>query len=659
MSSTTYTYVKSIKNLIALIGQIQQQITTRKLDYYNYDDTITTLSLVFDNSLDSSAKLVLDNIITTFVDKTTLNSNDIANAKYIRLVKSSEQSLPTTVNTSMDILFQSTSYIDRLYYQTSASSKFIFIAKPGIYIFMAKVGAYGSTFVSNTVLQWTIQIDDTRTDTTYLPIQSCATYTYHNSENNMYDGGLVSCLFNVNPITGTNVKLVCKLISGATPLTLSSEMTSFSIISVPGISYYEGNISTSVAQSLTTPTVFNYGTDRIKQYPFTHTLAQSSVTISKQGFVLILAKSTLSKTSGTDATSSILSVMRNGVVIDNNARSYSAVLTSVGKTTTFVQSITRCVAGDVITMQSQLSQGSFATCSSGETGIIIIYLSSEINNSMSLSYFNREISNPTQISATPVDVLLETMEESLKNYVAMTTNDYIVTDFGLYLITANISLSNTSGFSKLGSLYIVVSNDSGRTYYYLSGSLMNKQINPNGKTSFSLNTVYFLPSNTRIKFQVLTNGTVIDNIIVTDSSSYLFLNFFDLSNFPNTSSTFGQYFNLITSTDSLIVTNTNFIEKCRLTTRYLPSGVYRIGTNMNIVSTDKNNMFSVQLVDVSSASNISSVVYTKNVQYTEYFNSVDYMNFSEGGHTLILQVCSLSGIAITCKNVVLEMWKAQ
>ena len=211
--------------------------------------------------------------------------------------------MPTTINTVTEMLFQSTSTINRLYYQIAANSKYIYIQKPGIYFIIAKVGAClatDATAGTNSVIQWGISYDDSRAESLYINVPNSYVYTVHTNVNSMNDSTMLCAMFNVTSIYGTYFRLTAKKILGTTPLMIDNDLTSLTIMSIPGTSYYEGNATTTSTLTKSVYTSIALGNDRIIQYPFVHTLASPNVTVSQPGYVLYVGKTTFNKTAGTD-----------------------------------------------------------------------------------------------------------------------------------------------------------------------------------------------------------------------------------------------------------------------------------------------------------------------------------------------------------------------
>jgi len=632
------------------------------IDSYDFDVSTNTFSITFKQSISSDQKLALDTLINIFVDSTVLSPTDVLQFKNVRAYKSSDQVMPTTINTVTEVLFRSTSTIDRLYYQMSASGKYIFIQKPGIYLIMCKVGAHltaGSTAGTNSVIQWGLSYDDSRTEVVYITVPNTNTYTLHTNVNNMTDSTHVACILNVTSATGTYFRLTAKQTLGNTPLTIDNDQTSITIMSIPGASFYEGNMTT--AQTLTTTFAnVNLQSDRLVQYPFTHTVATPGVTVTQTGTVIVFGKTTVNKTAAADASQSRTILLLNGTqVVDSGT--YSTVLSAANnKSTSHFMAMLAVNAGDIITMQARIEGGSALQLPAAESGITLIYMHPAVLNSMSSVYVTSDAPSSTPLSTSSYDVVYNKTPLSVpSNVITLSGSSAVATSNpGLYLVMLNLTVLNTSGSVRECGIYTTSSTDSGKTFYYMLGSLGVKQLHPNGKTTISNHALLSLPAGSRVKIQVSTNGTTADNITTTDTTQLTVVNF-DAWSPDGLSEVFGDNFNVMTSIDDLIVSTASYYEKCRMTYYQIEAGVYRITTNISITTTATTTI-NVQIIDIHTNSGNTYTVYNKTIVHgagTYYFSSTDYANISDGAHQLVLQLSSPNAVAYTAKNATIDSWR--
>ena len=649
-----------MKNITLLMTTINN-VFGANIDSYDYDVPSSTFTISFKQVLSSDQKIALDTLVNIFVDSTVLSPKDILDYKYIRAYKSNDQVLPTTLNTVTEILFKSASQLDRLYYQLSASGKFIFIQKPGIYLVIAKVGAHlapGGLPGTNSVLQYALSYDDTKMETLYINIANSYTYTIHTNVNNMTDSTMIACVFNVTSATGTYLRLTAKQTLGNTPLVLDNDQTSISIINIPTAGYYEGNLT--VAQTLTTTyTNVNMSSDRIIQYPFTHTAGTPNITVTQAGYVMYLVKSTTNKTTGTDASQSHTILLQNGTAL-TNVGSYSTVLAAASnKSTSHFMGLIPVAAGDVLRIQGKIEGGTYLQFPSGEVGIMLVYLHPSVLKTMSGSFVTSDaVSVPLSTSATDVS-FNNTMMSVPAGYNTLGTGTTVtITTPGLYLIVGNVTVVNTSGTVRECGIYTSSSSDSGKTFYYALGSLGLKQTLSNGKVTISNQTLLNLPSNSRVKIQSATNGTTADAITTTDATQLTVICFNQWD--PDAMTTvFGDNFNIVTSFDDLTVTSATYAERCRLVYYYMSAGVYRFSTHFTLVTTVQTSL-TLQVIDIHTESGNTYTVFNKTVSYpagTVFVSTHDVFNVVEGAHQFIFQLSSPNAVAFTTRNVTVDCWR--
>ena len=660
MSSTVYTYTKTLKNVTLLMSAIQN-ICGKRVENYDYNIATSELSISFLNVLEDDEKLALDTLVNIYVDSTILNTDDVTSFKNIRTYKSADQSISPTLNAVTEILFQSTTHLDRQYYQMAASSKYIFIPKPGTYLLIGKVGACltsGGVAGTNTVLQWAFSYDDTRAEIAYINIINANVYTVHTNVNNMTDSTLVAAVFTVTATNGTNVRLSAKRTLGTTPLVADADLTSLQIMSIPGASFYEGNITANVTLT-TTAANLNYGSNRILQYPFTHTVGQPNVTVSQSGYVMILAKATFNKTAGTDVSIGTIIARLNGTNIQS-LNAYSHALNALNnKTSVHCMGIIPVVAGDIISLQAQTVTGTSLQLPSAESGLILMYLHPKVIPALTMGSFYMNAASGL-VSAIPINIS-STLFTTNVGGITPVADASVIPISGLYLTTANLTFVNPSNSVRECGVYISVSADGGKTYYAQPSVLSIKQIAANNKTTVTTSALLNLTANSRVKIQAASNGTTADGITVGIDGSYVnLINFNDLSLEYLNDGIFGTHFGMIAAADDLLVNAATYIEKCRIVQHNLSAGIYRISTNTAFLTTAQTTL-NLQLIDIHSSTGNSYIVYTKTIEYpigTHTFTSVDYFNALEGAHVLLLQISSPTTVPYIIRNTLLESWRA-
>lgn len=675
--SNVLTYNKTIKNQSLLITNIQKIFTSRlphaqvnstnSITNVVYDPLTPTLTINFTNNVTTAEKAAVDLYVSTFYDNIALSVADAITYKHVNLLKTTDQAISSTVNAVNQILFDSYTYLDKYYFQLAYNQKYIYIQKPGIYIISFSVGASltsGGNFGTNTIIQWSLAYDDTKSETLYITIPNTNVYTVHTNINNVTDSTMLTCSLNVTSSTGTYLRLSCKRISGTTPLTIDADQINLSIINAPGSSIYEGHISSNVTLSNAgTASNLNLGTDRLVQFPFTHTTGTSNITVAADGFILIFAKGTFNKTSGTDASYGSINVLRNGTIISNCSGYVNTLSASSNKSTAYVVNAINVTANDVISLQAALTVGTNLQLPSGETGILLVFLTPYSLRTCAGGLLSTTATSAL-ISTTPIDVPLVTGSAILPvepQGVLSNNSKITLLHSGLYLISASVTVLNSGIIVRECGLYVSVSYDLDKIYYYVPSSLSIKQLPIGQKVTLNIQLVMYLPSQAKLKLNCATNGALSDLITTVDNTNLTVMNFSCIDTIDTNVYGFGTQFYQINSDGVLDIVSDVYLERCKLITRPIPSGIYRLSISFdyNVASA---TTFSVQLIDNHTTTGNTYVLINKNLTdapNTRNFTTVCYSTLLEGFHVLILQFASPSGIVVTISDTFIEMWKVQ
>jgi hypothetical protein len=682
MTSSAYTYTKVLKNWTLLVHLIQ--VTFREsVENYDYDPGTSTFTVTFPNALTEEQKVALDIIVNSHIDTVHLSGKDVITGKMLRAYRTSDQILPTTLNTVSDILFQNTSQIHRQYFQMSASGKYIHITKPGIYAVMGKVGASLSSaadptlLYNNTVIQWSLAYDDTRTGVTFITLPNANTYTTHSSGSpsgspsggpssafsRMCDSTKVSAILNVTAANGTYIKLTAKVILGNAPLMLDNDTTTFSIISLPGLTYYEGNMSSALTMGnnmLDVP----LGSDRIIQYPFVHTVPQPLVKVSQAGLVLVLARTTFNKISGTDRSACMAQLVHNGVPLTSISSDSREIVAPGMKSTSHFSTFLSVSAGDTFSLQGKVITGTALQLSAGETGLIIMFLHPCIMQTLTGGNFITSAPIQSSITAAPRDIVLDKRiivhPFEPAGIVGEGTNIYTTTCSGYHFVDSHVTFENLSGVPVVAEIHMTSSVDGGKTFHQVPGSSSSKHLNSTGRTTVHTFMYSNLPENSKVKVQASSTGTSIENVIISSAQLTIFNPVKVEAQGDVGTGVFGSKLEIVTAPEDLRIAGTAFEQKCRLKYHFIPTGVYRIGAQIAFATTEATTI-TIELLDIHSTSGSTFTIYSRvmTVPAGVYpFSSVDYFNLAEGEHVLLLQANSVNNIPFTAKYTTMESWRA-
>lgn len=639
------------------------------VDSFSTDISSVTLNL---RSLDADTSTLLDTLVSTYQDRSTLSLDDTLSFRYARLFKSADQALTTTLNTVTIVPFLSASVLDSNYFEMVTDGSYIIIKKPGVYVFMAKASAYLTGAANKTTsLQWSFQFDSTRSGL-FTNVSNCNSYTYHVTSGNMYDSTVVCCTYNVTSTLGGYLRLVCKQVTGGANLSVMNDCTSLQIFSASGLSMYEGTLTTTKPLTTSFSDIL-LGSDRLIFTPLTHAVGQSTVTVNRSGTVYVICKTTFYKTSGTDASIGVSSILYNGSNPASNNYAYSSTLYSTGDKATVVNDCTiDVVAGDVISCQAAISTGTYLSLSASESAVMVFYLTS-VNNENNLYTGDIAITVPPVTPIVPTntgmtDIQFQTQSESFPNYsLGITFSNQspqlIVNTTGMYLVTANICFLNPNGVSRTVAVGITESTDNGSTYIFQPGTTTVKRLSTvvNSYATVDIQHMLFLVVGNRIKLQTyLIDGTATDNIQVvnyTNLTAQCLQSTDSVVDVDN--SLFGQGATFVKSYDSLQVSSTSWVEKCRLVTNYVTSGTYRVSLVTNFSFPNNTDTFNVQVVDFcTGVASTTKVVASRTIDPSmSQFTLILHLFLLDGVHNIVLELSSVKGSTLKVYNTVMEFWR--
>ena len=650
--NTNYTYVRSVGSVPLLMSTVSK-VFGKKLENFDFDSATNTITISFVEPLSTGDKDALNTLMNIYTEFPTLTSNDVVAKKYIRSVKTLDQNLTTTLNAVDEITFPSTSYLDRFYYQTDEKGRFIFIQRPGIYLVIAKVGAKlqpGNVAGTNSVLQWAFSNDELRTSVAYFPIMNTNAYTSHTNTNNMVDSTTICCIFTVTSLTGTNIRLTSKRIVGTTPLVVDNDQCNFNILSIPGASFYEGNMTVALTLNPLTYSPINLGSDRIIQFPFSHAVGQPNITVTQDGVVKVLVKATFNKTAGIDGTNGIISAFLNGIeILDTGSITHLITAASL-KTTVNFTALVKVAAGDVLSFKAKTLTGSFLQLPAAETGVILAYIQSNIFEKLNFTHYTNTRST-TSVGNSASALTFNTHKVSYPVSQTAVSSIFTVPTSGLYFISGGVTFNNIGLFPREVGVQITSSSDIGKSYYYVGGSLSVKQIPALGKVTVFTNAMANLPASSKISLTLTSN----DSTDTISASNYTGISIVSLQDLEEDIVKYDRGFNVTTSKDEMIINAVKFVEKCRLVCYDLVSGVYKIeiyGTFVTTVQTQIN--FQMINCHVSTGNNTIMFNHTYTLAPGRYpFNTVDFQNIIEGDNIFILLFSSPSTTSyIVCENTI-------
>lgn len=664
--SNALTYTKSLKNPPFLISLLQNTVKTNKLDYYSYAPQTSTLNLTFSQAVDASTKQVIDALIINYneTQASALTIPELSSYRFAQFVMANDAPLSST---SADVIFSTESYVDRGWYNSTPSKSYIYIQKPGTYLIMARVTSYltEETPTDNVNVIYEFHYDDTRTEQGYLVYPNSSVYTSHTSVTKQ-ETTMLACVFTCNQPQGSFVKVVARVISGTSTISLRGGFTNINIMNIANAAYFES----VVTNHLTVPTAFGnvfLGNDRVVNFPFSHTQGQASVTTSAAGWLMLIAKGTFNKTSGTDLTQGNLRFYSVGQFAPfAGTTAYSPIIVPGLKSTSNFFGVVPVNAGTTIAMQVASASGTGLRLEGLESGFIAVFLNATLYPQLSLLNSFTDItqtSGPILNSNIVTDLTFTTLRTlqppSPNNTIIFSTSspEIIVNDTGVFAMAAHISLTNQSGNNGIVNVRLAHSVDGGANYYPIVGSNSTRTLPANGKTSVLTTVVIPVSSGHRIKVQAYSNNTLADNVVFSDSCTLSMMKFATATLSTTTSTAFGTQFHVVISKENMSLTTNAYVEKCRLVTQFIPAGIYRISGRASIDNSNGQTV-TYRLISSSPTGNVTGVSLITINSTDMSFNTLDYMNLSEGVNTIIMELKNDTQTGyVTVSNALIDIWR--
>ncbi len=645
-----------------LVAQIKTFSYGSLLNYYNYDTANSTLNLTFSKPLTDLQKASLDSVINTFLDISTLSEKDVTTFQYTKRFKSVDQPISGTVAVTNDVILDASTIANSDFFIPNAGYATLNILKPGIYFLIAKVGAkLNGLFITNTSISWQIQVDTSKLGSLYLATSATTVYTMHNAVNGGTDSTSIVCVLPVTSPNGVNLKLVCKRVSGTSPMSIDSSLTSFMITSLLATSLFESNTNTTVTLSPTVPSTLNLATPRIQQTPVTGTNLSPQIKISQTGYFFYSAKATFNKTTGTDASRGILRVLQNSAVKGEVVS--QTILASNLKTTVHHMNILEVVAGDIITMQAQIQSGTALQVTSAETGIVGFFLA--INDF------------PSATVASLKNDVLQNRSINVSNQLSFNGNTFVVPDIafpkdsetqtlrdgGYYFLSGTTNFYNASASRLRLRLRFEVSLDNGVTFLPTRASGATKTVDAGTSVSMSVADLVIIAPSTVVRLTASSDGTSADNIYLSEYSTLNILNFQNL-NVQSSAPTLLSGFEKLESPEVMTIDSTTVREKARLVTKYIPTGLYRIATFFKTIVPTSSLLLGTCTLNLSVTNSQQFIgpvtLYERTISQVgqaQTTNTINYYNISEGMNTLLLTAWSPDNTTVALSEFSLEMWR--
>jgi hypothetical protein len=608
-------------NIYSNNSQLTPSPLTVKGDIYTYSTSGTSLPIGNYNQIltaDSAGNTGMKWKNANFWDQ---NVNPQLSA-YMNLVKLSDQTLTTTGSV---VMFPTEIWLDYDYFSISIDHSYFYIKNPGKYIVIAKMTGYNITYNSPTTVRWDVFSDYRLSGiaSNFSAEPGCEIYTTHNSGTGS-DTAAFGFSWDV-PVGGVYAQVQAKVVYGTSVIAVNGGSCSFNLFTIPSnqfIDTWNPNWTTINNTSYTSLSITNvYLQDAI--YPFTAPNTVFTTTVT--GDYLVCAKLSFQKTSGVDITSCNLRLINQSGTPFTGAIIGSSYLMSGSIDPQNVVTIFWCgtihmIANTTsVTMQGIIDTGTNARM---KGGFLLMHIpstyTSQINYSISSTSGNL-------LSSTFIDIPLQAPLATTGNLTyTPSTGVVTINNSGMYLIESSINCSNPSNIVNR-TIYgqIMSSYDNGVTWFIIPGSYSMRSIgNKGGIISTNL---FQCNAGTIIKLQIKTNGTTGDAITIGTGCNLSVLSPENITTYLDSPIAFGSFYQYSYSSEFLLINTTTSMEIMRLSTVYMPAGIYKVSLHGTINMLNTSATTNVKLMYIGPDA-VQHIIYNKNIVFSRKGDDLNINN---------------------------------
>lgn len=584
---------------------------------------------------------------------------DINSNKYCNLYSSGTQLVTSSYQ---DMLFDSDRRIDDFYTHSLLEQNIITINSPGRFFIYFRCSMYiedGSNIANGNVR---MVLDE---GSGFNEVPGSLAYMYNRNDDDR--GHNTTCFSLIKDLNADDIlKLQFRNTLGSSQIQTLQNGTELIIIRIKVdqtldssqyLSVYKDN--SQVMFSSYTDVIFNIS--RIVDTAYSYSNSTGVITLTESGVYTISCN--ISTQNGINSVS-----QGTFIILADTGSGYNYIPGSTGYTynrsetidTGFVSFIYNGSPGDLLKVQCKMEGGSSKTISLNGCNLNIMKLKSSLGQN-SVKYFDgyNEVGG-TVISNNYIDIPI--ISENIKDaeYThSVNSPEITVVEDGRYLILARICYYKTSSNVDSVIKSRLVSNN-GTGYFEISGteSFSYHDNEASGSNQAFIGATIQLAANSQIKLQgVLFSGDV--NVSVEPfGTGITIMRLEKLDIGQGGLIIFGSELNYVESTSNTTTNSLTYVQKLRLTTDNIPSGVYRIGFYYKWSLDDKDKQFSsrIQIDDVYNIHETTETVNRDNQEVTT--SGMAHVSLSLGVHTIDLdfKVDSI-GVNASIKDSRIEIWR--
>lgn len=533
----------------------------------------------------------------------------------------------------------------------------------GIYLIFVKISTQNSS--GNTASSSNIRLVIDNNDDIYTEIPGTLSFLFN--YNNTSGNTTCFCAFLLNVVANQKLKIQIKrntgnLIVSTLPNGCNLGVIKFFIDGTNDNSlYYNGYSITNQIMSINS--IYINFNDRIIQGAYNKILS-SEIQFAEGGIYYIISNISIIKSAGND-----ISLSESFLEIsDINGLNYSQVIGSLMYTfhlnaNSSQSASTNCIlsisAGQRIRLGTKIINGSNLNTISNGSSLVIAKFASTLNAQNTPKFLDLYSSISQTIDSVYTDLTLNTTRiiDDIYEYTSGQSSITLL-ESGRYIILAKISLDNTNTnqnndcYSQIRALL-----DTGNGFSELAGSLANNyhEAQNLGKTTLQISLTLNATQNSQIKFQAIRTNSSGNLISLANTFNVCILKIDPLVEQVDSLLKFGTEYQYVESSVETIITSLVYVEKLRLTTNNIRSGIYRVSFSYITYPSNNNTPIDVRIqIDDINTIHFNTIVTSTNSR--KAVTDFSHVQLTEGIHNIDLDFKATNASA-TIQNAKIEFWR--
>ncbi|ARR74925.1 hypothetical protein SAGO17_0005 [Mimivirus AB-566-O17] len=580
--------------------------------------------------------------------------------KYCNLYSSGSQ---TFSDSYQDLLFDSDRRIDDIYTHSLLEQNIIEFNLPGKFLISFRMTSFVETGNNNSTSSVRLVSD---TGGGYTEIPGTQAFMFNRDDDNGCNTS--SIIFIYQAASNEKIKIQFKRDSGSSTIK-SLQNGSELLIIKPSIDTNNDNsqfFSSYVSSSQNISTSYTdvlFNTTRLVDSIYTYNTSTGILDITEDGIYIINCNISTRTNSNTETQSNIRLVIDSGSGYTEipGTRSYIHNDDSPDSDETAIfNCVYSALTGDKVKIQAITESGAnlSSTIVNG-CNFNVLKLSSTLGQS-SVKYFDgyNDTGNTT-LNTNYIDIPIKTERLKDTEYTHTPNSSQItLEEDGRYIIFAKVSIEKSSGTTRSNAKTRLVANN-GQGFFEVAGTeSCSYHTNTNTGTEQSfINGSFQFSAGTIIKLQsVILDGNNLRVAPLGTSISILRLE--PLTVGEQGLVIFGTELNYVESTSTTSTNSTNYVQKIRLVTDNIPSGIYRVGFYYIWTIDNTNQDFSsrIQIDD--------SLVIHETTESTQRSNQdiatsgFSHISLTLGVHTIDLDFkVASTNTSASIKEARIEIWR--